>query len=228
MGLNATLGSDGWTVTLDPDVGGLSRVTGDGAVMHQAYTWALRPDAAANTGAVIAISDIVDSPLFFSDGVRWLPVGGEVILGQSGAAGTQVTTNVFVSELMCVVPGGLLGANGQLVVEATFSHNSSAGTKTCIIRLGDVDTPTSGASIYNAAATTTTASSCYATLANKNSQTSNLVHEQTATGLGTSSTLTTTAIDTTVNTDVFWRIGLSAAAGDNVRIERWAVKARPF
>ncbi len=33
MGLNATLGSTGWTVELDPDVGGVARATGDGRIL---------------------------------------------------------------------------------------------------------------------------------------------------------------------------------------------------
>jgi hypothetical protein len=39
MGLNATLGSGGWTVTLDPNAGGLVRVTDDANALNQHGSW---------------------------------------------------------------------------------------------------------------------------------------------------------------------------------------------
>lgn len=190
-------------------------------------TWAARPSAVgAANGQWINVTDVgpTGGSLWYSNGTRWLPVGGEVILGQSGVAGTTLTgaTGPVYADL-CVVPAGLLGPNGQLIVTALWSCTSSANNKTMSIGFS------SGATVmYSATVTAVASLSCQATLSNRGGEAANVCHTNVASGLGGSPTTSSaTSLDTAAAKTV--QSGMTLVnTGESLTLERWAVVARPF
>lgn len=102
-------------------------------------------------GQLIRIVDLPQKPLFQWSGTMWLPLGGHVTLFQSAAIVTAPLDgldNVLVNAL---VPGGLLGPNGRIEIEAAFAYTNSANNKTLRVRYSGA-----AGAIYYAAVVTTT------------------------------------------------------------------------
>lgn len=219
------VGEDGLTAAQQAaGATGVAGVTADGGVIPSVYTWALRPDASANTGAVIAVSDFADA-LFVSNGTRWLPVGGAVVVAQSGVAGAPITgTTSLVAQDLVTIPGGLIGPNGQVVVEALWSMTANVNSKTFRLQSSG-----GGIVFFNGTSTSAnTAISCRAMFSNRGSESSQVAQTNTFTGLGTSST---PLISGTVNTanDVLIQAAAQLGVGtDTVTLERWTVVVRSF
>ncbi len=148
MGLNATLGSTGWTVTLDPDVGGVAQVVNgtpgsvlmpDGTLrlLTPQYTWATLPAASAYIGNAF-VSDVgARGSLWRSDGSAWGLVGGSCILAQSAVAATTLTgTTTETAAQNYTLPGNLMGLNGKLRVFTKWTVTNNANTKTLRFRFG--------------------------------------------------------------------------------------------
>lgn len=88
-------------------------------------TWAARPSAAANTGAMIRVTDIgIAGSLWVSDGVRWNPVGPITLYRNAVelVAATTVTEQVMAQV---AIPAGLLADGAQI---RTFWASVKSGT----------------------------------------------------------------------------------------------------
>ena len=104
-----------------------------------AYTWAGKPAAASNTGITIRITDVggTAGSLWISDGAYWKPVGGSVILAQSGVAITAPDTSVDEPLASVIIPAGIMGTNGSLRITSSYSCGvQTANVKTMRVRFG--------------------------------------------------------------------------------------------
>ncbi len=137
------------------------------------------------------------------------------VLAKSGV-GVSHTGNTTETTLATItVPAGAMGPNGQIEVEALFSINNSANSKTMRVRLGG--------SLAGATATTSTASfQGKSRIANRNSASSqvapaSLVVSSSATAVNTLAINTANAADITIT-------GQLANAGDSVTLESYLVR----
>jgi hypothetical protein len=142
MGLDATLGVDGWTVTLDPDVGGVAQVVNgtpgsvlmpDGTLrlLTPQYTWATLPAASAFIGNAF-VSDIgAHGSMWRSDGSTWGLVGGQCVIASTAVAATAHTGTTSKTTIATIaIPAGLMGLNGVLEIYTKWTLTNNANVKT--------------------------------------------------------------------------------------------------
>lgn len=88
-------------------------------------TWAARPSAAANTGAMIRVTDIgIAGSLWVSDGVRWNPVGVITLYRNASIlVAAADTTEQIMAQV--AIPAGLLADGAQI---RTFWSSTKSGT----------------------------------------------------------------------------------------------------
>ena len=105
----------------------------------QIYTWATRPGATVSNGKIIKISNVgYGGALFISNGTRWMPLGGQVVVGHSNT--TVALTGTLTETILATVtiPGGLMSGNGQLEVKSLWSYTNVATNKEGRIRFGGI------------------------------------------------------------------------------------------
>jgi hypothetical protein len=115
------------------------------------------------------------------------------VLAQSGAAVSGAADTNENTLATITIPAGAMGANGQVIVEAAWEMTSSANNKTFRIKFG-------GTSYFNLALTTRTLLKTQVTIANANSASSQVGHnngEVVQLGTSTAGAKTTSAVDTT-------------------------------
>lgn len=120
-----------------------------GSNIYPAYAWAARPAAASYTGAIIRITDagggtgaVSGGNFFFSNGTRWKPVGGNIILDGVDTA-NSAAANTAENQLNpnhVVIPAGLIGDYDRLRIRASMSKNGAADTALLRIRFGPLGT----------------------------------------------------------------------------------------
>lgn len=190
-------------------------------------TWVGRPAVGSvPIGSRMVITDVPvgRKTEFFSTSTMWIPVGGEIVLGQSGVPGVAVTgTTSAVTADLITVPGGLLGPNGTLIIEGTFSSTSNANVKTLQVRFA-----TGPVRVYNAGVATGVGGASFrAVFANRGSESVNMIHDQIISGTGGGGGITASTLNTSVD-QVIQSLVQLAVGTDSVTLERWAVIARPF
>lgn len=126
MGLNSSLGVDGWTVSLD-NAGSLGVVNG----IANAVTWANRPSATVYPGLIQRFSDLNHS-LYMSDGTRWVPLNGRAAIFAQNTPTTGFNSTTETVQVAIPLPAGALQDNDFLTV--IFAGNKAAGTDTCAFR----------------------------------------------------------------------------------------------
>lgn len=99
------------------------------------YTWATKPLASAYTGRAF-ISDIGGGSIWISNGTRWYPENGRVVLYTlpTSVSGTYTSVGITAQYLM---PGGIFQAGDTLEFAITASKtnaNSTVGSH--VIRFG--------------------------------------------------------------------------------------------
>jgi hypothetical protein len=112
------------------------KASGAWALAQLSTTWAARPSASSNSGAVITVSDW--NADFFSDGTNWIPVGKRLVLTQSydlnatRTTGTASSGQVFVTHS---IPAGLVIGGCRYEVEfwANYAGTGTGGTLKSII-----------------------------------------------------------------------------------------------
>ena len=105
----------------------------------QIYTFATKPDASISSNKIIKISDIgYGGVLFISNGTRWQPLGGQVVVAHSNT--TVALTGTLTETILATVtiPGGLMSGNGQLEVKSLWSYTNVATAKEGRIRFGGI------------------------------------------------------------------------------------------
>lgn len=107
------------------------------------YTWANKPLASAYTGRAF-ISDIGGGSIWISNGTRWYPENGRVVLYQlpteySGTVGGNGVEGVVGQYLM---PAGVLQNTDILKIRISYFKSGANGT-TCThsLRMGTLGTP---------------------------------------------------------------------------------------
>lgn len=100
--------------------------------------WANLPTASLNTNKVFLVTDIGrGGSLWRSNGARWMPVGGSVVIAESGVASSVTGTIATTTLASITIPAALMGAEGQLRITTLWSVNAnSANTKTGFIIFG--------------------------------------------------------------------------------------------
>lgn len=198
-----------------------------GVVSALEYTWANKPVASsANRNMEIFVSDIPVGigSRFVSNGSMWVPIGGEVVLGQSGVAGADVTgTTSSVTSDLLTIPGGLLGPNGALIIEGAYSMTTNANNKTTQMRFASGPTRVFGATL----GASVPAVSFRSVLQNRGSESINTIHYNLASGIGGGGTFEQSTLNTSVD-QVLQSLIQLAVGTDTCKLERWAVVARPF
>lgn len=144
---------------------------------------------------------------------------GALMVLSKGAVAVPVTgVTVETTCLDLLIPGGTLGPNGQLRIGALFSCTNNANTKSVRFRVG-------GQPMLAAGITSTAGIEIERRIANRNSQSSQVVFPSTQTTFGT----TTLAMATfTVDTSVDQHVLITATptnTGDTITLESWLIEA---
>lgn len=143
------------------------------------------------------------------------------IIAQSAVA---VTTPADTNEntlATITIPGGVIGANGRLVVEAYFNVTASTNSKTWRVRLG-------GTSLHNGVTTSATAVSVgtLAPIANRNSESSQVGVGYTGNGVS-SAALPTGTVDTTAD-QTLTITGQKATGAETMTLAQYTVRLERF
>jgi len=121
------------------------------------YTWATKPAAAAgNANKRVFISDVgVGGSYWFSDGARWRPVGGRVMLHALFTAVTSVAnTNEQILD-QYLAPAGLFSAGDKVAFTCRLDKSAAVDTCTRSYRVGALGT-VADATLFNQAQPSTT------------------------------------------------------------------------
>jgi hypothetical protein len=205
--------------------GNVSGLVGpDGSVLIRpvtAYTWALKPAAADNTGITIRISDVGGSAgsLWISDGAYWKPVGGRVTLGGSGEGVTGALDTVENSFASFVLPGYAMGPNGCLNIVTTWSYTNSANNKVLRIRFGTMG----GERLVDSTQSTTASLRMWTEWQNRNrvdQQAGGTAQSNSLLAGGIGGAAFTSTQDTTVNNTIFIT-GQKATGAESLILMRW-------
>jgi hypothetical protein len=160
---------------------------------------------------------------------RWLKyqLGAVEVLGLNGAATARNSQNnptdaTFVSMGNVTVPAGVMGANGMLRIDATYSFTSSASTKNVEIRFG-------GSAAYTSSFTTNTGVRLQLLIQNRNSTSSQAnslsLGGQSQFGSSTATVPLTLSINTansqTIEMGGYWGAGV---ATENITLQRYSVE----
>lgn len=102
--------------------------------VYSTYTWATRP---AISNAIIKISDVgTNGTLHISNGTRWVPLSGNVLLG-SLSAPVSVGATVAESTVLTVpLPAGYLEAGSTITFSSHTDAANTATTKTVRLYYG--------------------------------------------------------------------------------------------
>lgn len=181
-------------------------------------TWANRPDATLNAGNIIRISDIgASGSLWMSDGTRWYPLNGQVVLGMSGSAVSCDATTDENTLASGTLPALAAGIHGTLHFETNWTWTSSGNSKTPRMKLG-------ATTLYTRAETATV----FAQLAGE-IQFSGATGNQHTTGVANSAFYQATNNNRTTGTndgttDLTWSItGQKASAGETMTLNGYRV-----
>lgn len=129
---------------------GIGNASGPGgSSTPAAYTWATKPSASAFTGSFIRITDVGGGTgglgggnFFFSNGTRWKPVNGSIVLDSVDTpnAGVADTTEQQLNPNHIVIPAGVIGLYDRILLRCTMSKNGAADTATIRLRFGPLGT----------------------------------------------------------------------------------------
>lgn len=190
----------------------------------RSFTWATKPAATAvRAGTVIRVSDVGISPglRLVSDGTNWR-IDGRQVLARSAVA-SAVTGTLSPTTLQSVtIPGGLLGANGSIVVVVHWGMTNNANAKSGRLVFGSTTmvTQTLGTSVV--------ATSAQWTLRNRNSASSQfMLVGANGGGGGSTSTASTVSSENTDNALTLAIQGLLGNTSDTITVESFSVEVLP-
>lgn len=143
------------------------------------------------------------------------------IIAQSAVAVTAPADTNENTLATITIPGGVIGANGRLVVEAYFNVTASTNSKTWRVRLG-------GTSLHNGVTTSATAVSVgtLAPIANRNSESSQVGVGYTGNGVS-SAALPTGTVDTTAD-QTLTITGQKATGAETMTLTQYSVRLERF
>lgn len=154
--------------------------------------------------------------------IRRRLAGTPRVLAQSGVAVSH-TGNITETTLASItIPGGMIGANGQVEVITLWTLPNSANNKTCQVKLG-------GSTMMSAVLTTALTFQPYCRIANRGSAASQIANPPMSTNAGFGSTdtaVSTATIDTTQDTTITIT-GQLASAAETMTLESYIVQVFP-
>jgi hypothetical protein len=121
----------------------------NGSSIPPSYTWATKPNAASYPGAVIRLTDVGGGTgslgggnLFFSNGTRWKPINGSIVLDSVDTpnAGVADTTEQQLNPNHVVIPAGAIGLYDRILLRGTMSKSGTSDTATIRVRFGPLGT----------------------------------------------------------------------------------------
>lgn len=184
-------------------------------------TWAGLPAAASASGLIFRVTDYGVAGvglLMLSDGVRWNPLGPQLLARSAVAA--SVTGTVTETALATVtVPAGAMGLNGGLHVYSTWTLTNSANNKTIRKRLGGI----TGSQVMSQVLTATTAVHDLRRLTNRNSASAQMASAYFGTGLvfgGVGTAASALAVNTALAQDLVLS-GQLASAAETITLESY-------
>lgn len=116
-----------------------------GGVTFPAYTWATKPDPTLSTGKTIRITDVGGNTagigggnFFFSNGIRWKPQNGSILLDSVDTANPGVANTVEQNLNLnhIVIPAGVIGDFDRIRLWLSMSKNNTVDSTTIRIRFG--------------------------------------------------------------------------------------------
>lgn len=143
---------------------------------------------------------------------------GAGTFAQSAAPQSVTGTTSETTLATITIPGGAMGANGRVEVMALFSYTNSANNKTLRVKFG-------GTTMANAVPTTSASYAASATIANRNSVSSQVANGSLAPG-ATGAAVAAATADTTADV-VLTITGQLANAGETITLESYSVALRP-
>lgn len=151
----------------------------------------------------------------------WPDVVGGFVLAQSGVQASHTGDTAEHTFATVALPAGALGANGQLEVEAMFSHTSSGNSKTSRVKLGSTV-------IAGLAVTTSGSANVRNRVSNRNAQNSQVFM---APGLSThfgitSVAISTSAVDTASAQNITFT-GQLTNSGETISLESYRILLFP-
>ena len=142
------------------------------------------------------------------------------ILAQSGAAIAHTGTTAETTLVTVTLPGGAMGTNGSVEIEALWSYTSSANTKTGRMKFG-------GTSFQTTSPTTTVTLAQRTRVTNRNSVSAQVGGPSGATMIGATNTAVTTAsINTAASVDITITAQL-ANSGETMTLESYCIVVYP-
>lgn len=182
-----------------------------------ALPWQMRPSPVGCPGQVQAFM-ASDGGVFrcISDGVAWVPVGPYRKISR-----TVLPASTSVYSMAMIIPGGLLGPNGELRVWLRFSHAKTSNQKLIQVTVGSAllcNFPSSQATVSGG--------DYIARLLNRGTQNAQSIAYNSYSGVGLISDVTGATVDTAQ--DVILSIGgQMAVATDQLTFEQCAVEIYP-
>lgn len=113
------------------------------------YLWAARPSASQFNGAIIRITDVGGGNptggggnYFFSNGTRWKPLNGSIILDAVDTANSSIanTAEQNLNPTHDPIPAGVLGDFDRLRLRMSWSKVGTVGNTTIRVRYGPLGT----------------------------------------------------------------------------------------
>jgi hypothetical protein len=216
VAIDTNVPASAWAVTGDADIAGDATIGGDASVAGAMTV--MGPISASNLGTAAShdIDEFIAAPATLAEKIAWAKQTGQgVVLAQSGVQVLHTGDTALFDLASITLPGGSLGANGQLVLEAQFGCTNSANNKTFQVKLGPVTIP--GTTV-----TTTTGAHLRYVVANRNSTSSKVV---TQSGFANGSP-DTTSVNTAVDQPIKLQ-GQLADGGETVRLESYQITLYP-
>lgn len=188
------------------------------------FTWAGKPSAASNTDRIIRITDVgLVAALWYSDGSRWKPVSGSIVLGRTAVQVSHTGDTSEFGAMTVTVPADLLGPSGELEIESQVSYTGSTNTKTTRHRFNGIAGSTA---LSQGVSTASQITSRYASrISNRGATNSQLLGTNLGAYYGpTTAPLLTSAVDTTAAVDVVISLQL-ADSSETISLESGLVRA---
>lgn len=177
-------------------------------------------------GVLIAIlTQQWDTVYLRSDGSVWYRILGKGLNGLLKRVNTQIVGPSTTAETVAAtipLPGGLLGLNGSLILDAIVVATNNANAKTFRGRLGG--TGLNGATVFTLTMTSLASGRFLSKFTNRGAQNSQVGFLGGA-GIGTSSAaLGTAAVDLSADSNLYITLQNAGAPSDSLNIERYSVE----
>lgn len=164
-----------------------------------------------------------------SDGTKWISLGPIVVY--AAAPGDSVTGTTSLTALRSVlIPGGLVGENGKVLVEPVLTYTSNANAKNPSIRIGQTSNVNLSTTLWTHAQSNSSTSVFPYRFQNSGSQAAQIGGTSGATNASVGQSAVAAPPTAAVDTAQDWYLFLAAtpaSAGDTVGLAALTVTITP-